>query len=126
MSQNNNNNNNNSSSHHHQTIAHHHMQDISGLPLLNTTSSLQAEESSIEELRFDDDDDASLIDLQLSDVKDDVFMGYNDDQDYKAANAMHFKVEIDDEMEIDQVVPTRRGHEDVRCEDSTLDVLYVN
>lgn len=76
-------------------------------------------------MRFDDDD-ASLIDLELSDVKDDVFMGYNDDQDFRA---MHFKVEIDDDEEIDQVVPTTRLDDDIRCEDSTsLDVvvLYVN
>lgn len=78
-------------------------------------------------MRFDDD--ASLIDLNLSDVKDDVFMGYNEDLDIKSSNAMHFKVEIDndDEMEgIDQVVPTRLESDEIRCEDSTLDVLYVN
>lgn len=84
-------------------------------------------ESSIEELRFDDD--ASLIDLELSDVKDDVFMGYNEDQHNKVSNAMHFKVEIDDDEEIDQVVPTTSLDDEIRCEDSTsLDivVLYVN
>lgn len=73
-------------------------------------------------MRFDDD--ASLIDLELSDVKDDVFMGYNDDQDFKA---MHFKVEINDDEDVDQVVPTKHSlDDDIRCEDSTsLDVLYV-
>lgn len=81
-------------------------------------------------MRFDDDD-ASLMDLKLSDVKDDVFMGYNEDLDIKMSNAMHFKVEIDndeDEMEIDQVVPTRLDDEVIKCEDGTLDVvvLYVN
>lgn len=51
-------------------------------------------------------------------------MGYNEDQ----AMPMHFKVEIDDdEDDIDQVVPTHLN-EEIRCEDSTLDVivLYVN
>ncbi len=115
----NNSSNSNSSNHHHQTIAHHHMQDISGLPLLNTTTALQTEESSIGELHFADD-------LKLSDVKDDVFMGYNDDQDFKMLSAMHFKVEMDDE--IDQVVPINQDYEGIKCEDSTLDVvvLYVN
>lgn len=56
-------------------------------------------------------------------------MGYNDDRDFKMTSAMHFKVEINDDDEIDQVVPsTRLDDEDIRCEDSTLDVvvLYVN
>lgn len=58
-------------------------------------------------------------------MKDDVFMGYNDDQDFKA---MHFKVEINDDEDVDQVVPTKHSlDDDIRCEDSTsLDVLYVN
>ena len=79
-------------------------------------------------MRFDEE--VSLIDFELSDVKDDVFMGYNDDQDFMTTSAMHFKVEIndDDGEDIDQVVPTRLDDEDTRCEDSTLDVvvLYVN
>lgn len=75
----------------------------------------------------------SLLDL-ISDVKDDVFMGYNEDQ---AMPTMDFKMELDDNdndvyvEEIDQVVPIHfkeEQEEDNNCEDSTLDVivLYVN
>jgi hypothetical protein len=76
-------------------------------------------------LRFDDDlsSTSSLLDLKLSDVKDDVFMGYYEDQ----AMPMHFKVEIDDNEdgdEIDQVVPIQLN-EEIRCEDSTLDVIVL-
>jgi len=94
-------------------------------------------------LRYDDDDfdddesnnfnnNMSASTIDLSDVKDDVFMGYNEDQDAIKNRPMQFKVEIDDE-EIDQVVPTiptSCPHDDyeISCEDSSLDVivLYVN
>jgi hypothetical protein len=60
-------------------------------------------------------------------VKDDVFMGYNEDLEMKI-DPMQFKVEMDDEK-IDQVVPTRLSeYDDISCENSSLDVivLYVN
>lgn len=70
--------------------------------------------------------------FDLSDVKDDVFMGYNEDQDAIKIHPMQLKVEIDDE-EIDQVVPTIiptscPNDYEISCEDSSLDVivLYVN
>lgn len=97
-------------------------------------------------MRYDDDIDVdddyydesnnlssnkSSFDL-LSDVKDDVFMGFNEDQDViMSMKPMQLKVEIDDE-EIDQVVPSITSypnHEyEISCEDSSLDVivLYVN
>lgn len=70
---------------------------------------------------------ASVSDL--SDVKDDVFMGYNE-EDIKP-NVTRYKVETDDISEdgIDQVVPTRNDNANVMNEDdNTLDVivLYVN
>lgn len=63
----------------------------------------------------------------LSDVRDDVFMGYNED-DIKP-DVTRYKIEADDisEDEIDQVVPTQSDNVVVN-DDSTLDVivLYVN
>lgn len=66
---------------------------------------------------------------ELSDVKDDVFMGYNE-EDIKP-NLTRYKVEADDISEdgIDQVVPTRGDNANVvNDDDNTLDVivLYVN
>lgn len=70
---------------------------------------------------------ASISDL--SDVKDDVFMGYNE-EDIKP-NVTRYKVEADDisEDEIDQVVPTQSDNANaVNNDDNTIDVivLYVN
>ncbi|KAG5682387.1 hypothetical protein PVAND_011740 [Polypedilum vanderplanki] len=119
MSQSSNNNNNNNSSHH-QTIAHHHLQDIS--------------DSSIDILRYDDYDDEELIpasQLESFDVKDDVFMGYNQELESKGA-PLSFKTDIDDDDnddEKEQVVPTQRVADyEINCEDSNFDVivLYVN
>lgn len=63
----------------------------------------------------------------LSDVKDDVFMGYNE-EDTKH-NVSGYKVRADNisDDEIDQVVPTRSENL-VITDDDTLDVivLYVN
>lgn len=68
---------------------------------------------------------ASVSDL--SDVRDDVFMGYNDD-DIKP-DITRYKMEADDISDdgIDQVVPTQSENVVVN-DDSTLDVivLYVN
>lgn len=72
-------------------------------------------------------------DLMLSDLRDDVFMGYNqEDTNLKAS--MRFKIESEDisDSEIDQVVPTSQCVEaDNDDENSLLDVddvvvLYVN
>jgi hypothetical protein len=77
-------------------------------------------------LRYDDQPSiASLSDL--SDVRDDVFMGYNEEEDIKP-DIVRYKVEADiSDDEIDQVVPTQS---DVvsNDDDNTLDVivLYVN
>lgn len=67
---------------------------------------------------------ASVSDL--SDVKDDVFMGYNE-EDLKP-NVTGYKVkDIISDDEIDQVVPTRSENLVIN-DDETLDVivLYVN
>lgn len=78
-------------------------------------------------MRYDD-----LISIasvsDLSDVKDDVFMGYNE-EDIKPCLGQ-YKVEavnISDE-EIDQVVPTQSDNFVVNDNDNSLDVivLYVN
>ena len=66
---------------------------------------------------------------ELSDVKDDVFMGYNE-EDIKP-NVTRYKVEADDISEdgIDQVVPTQSDNANVvKDDDNILDVivLYVN
>jgi hypothetical protein len=70
----------------------------------------------------------------LSDLRDDVFMGYNQ-EDIKPKAPTRFKIESEDisDSEIDQVVPTvEANHEhDDADENSLLDVddvvvLYVN
>jgi hypothetical protein len=89
-------------------------------------------------LQYDDfeeeeeDEDISTSTLELFDVKDDVFMGYNEELERKS-DPMHFKMEIneeEEEKEIDQVVPTQQQVHDyeINCEDGSLDVivLYVN
>lgn len=70
---------------------------------------------------------ASVSDL--SDVRDDVFMGYNED-DIKPT-IIRYKVEADDisDVEIDQVVPSQNDNVDAHNDNAnTLDVivLYVN
>lgn len=80
----------------------------------------------IDILRYDDQMSIASI-SDLSDVRDDVFMGYNED-DIKP-DVTRYKIEADDisEDEIDQVVPTQSDNVVVN-DDSTLDVivLYVN
>jgi hypothetical protein len=74
----------------------------------------------------------------LSDLRDDVFMGYNQ-EDIKPKAPTRFKIESEDisDSEIDQVVPTsqcveaNKRAEDTDEENSLLDVddvvvLYVN
>jgi hypothetical protein len=75
-------------------------------------------------LRYDDQPSiASLSDL--SDVRDDVFMGYNEEEDIKPI--VRYKVEADiSDDEIDQVVPTQSDNVVTNDDDNTLDVLYVN
>jgi hypothetical protein len=70
-------------------------------------------------LRYDDE-----LSIDVTEVKDDVFMGYNADQEMKS-NTIQFKVENE---HIDQVVPTHHNDYTINCEDSSLDVivLYVN
>lgn len=83
-------------------------------------------------MRYDDhimDDQISIASVSdLSDVKDDVFMGYNQ-EDIKF-RLDHYKVEAVDisDEEIDQVVPTRSDNVVVNDDDNSLDVivLYVN
>lgn len=64
----------------------------------------------------------------FSDVRDDVFMGYNE-EDIKP-NLVRYKVEPDEigDDDIDQVVPTRCETVVVNQDDETLDVivLYVD
>jgi hypothetical protein len=76
-------------------------------------------------LRYDDQPSiASLSDL--SDVRDDVFMGYNEEEDIKP-DIVRYKVEADiSDDEIDQVVPTQSDNVVTNDDDNTLDVLYVN
>lgn len=79
-------------------------------------------------MRYDDQMSIASI-SDLSDVKDDVFMGYNE-EDIKP-NVTRYKVEADDisEDEIDQVVPTQSDNANaVNNDDNTIDVivLYVN
>jgi hypothetical protein len=81
----------------------------------------------IDVLRYDDQNSiASMSDL--SDVRDDVFMGYND-EDIKM-DITHYKVEAVDisDDDIDQVVPTRSDVAASNNNDESLDVivLYVN
>lgn len=71
---------------------------------------------------------ASLSDL--SDVKDDVFMGFSNEKDIKP-NVRRYEFEADDITEdgIDQVVPTQSDNDNViNDDDNALDVivLYVN
>lgn len=79
----------------------------------------------IDVLRYDDQMSIASV-SDLSDVRDDVFMGYNE-EDIKPDIA-RYKVEADDisEDEIDQVVPTRSVNVAINEDDNTLDVLYVN
>lgn len=54
-------------------------------------------------------------------------MGYNEDQDIINVRPMQLKIEIEDE--IDQVVPSVAScptDYDISCDESSLDVLYVN
>jgi hypothetical protein len=78
-------------------------------------------------LRYDDQ--ASIASLSdLSDVRDDVFMGYNEEEDIKP-DITRYKVEADiSDDEIDQVVPTQSDNVVTNDDDNTLDVivLYVN
>jgi hypothetical protein len=72
------------------------------------------------------DDDQMSIASDLSDVRDDVFMGYAE-EDIKPRVA-RYKVESEDiSDEIDQVVPTRSDNV-VANDDESLDVvvLYVD
>lgn len=75
------------------------------------------------------DDQISIASMsELSDVKDDVFMGYNE-EDIKP-RFEEFKVEAADisDEEIDQVVPTQSDSIVVNDDENSLDVivLYVN
>lgn len=78
-------------------------------------------------MRYDDQLSIASV-SELSDVKDDVFMGYNE-EDIKPTVIL-YKVEADDISEdgIDQVVPTRSDNVIVNDDDNSLDVivLYVN
>lgn len=78
-------------------------------------------------MRYDDQLSIASV-SDLSDVKDDVFMGYNE-EDIKP-DMSHYKVEADDisEDEIDQVVPTQSDNVVVNDDDNSLEVnvLYVN
>jgi hypothetical protein len=80
----------------------------------------------IDILRYDDQMSIASI-SDLSDVRDDVFMGYNE-EDIKP-DITRYKVEANDisDDEIDQVVPTQRDNV-VNDDENTLDVivLYVN
>lgn len=58
---------------------------------------------------------------ELSDVKDDVFMGYND-EDIKP-NVSHYDDISDDE--IDQVVPTQSDNAVINDDDNALDVIVL-
>lgn len=62
-----------------------------------------------------------------SDVKDDVFMGYNI-SGIKMKLIQHYKVEVDDisDDEIDQVVPSQSECITANGDDDSVDVLYVN
>lgn len=76
------------------------------------------------------DDLASIASLsELSDVRDDVFMGYNEEEDIKP-DVRAYKIEADNisDDEIDQVVPTQSDNVVVNDDDNSLDVivLYVN
>jgi hypothetical protein len=66
-------------------------------------------------------------DSDLSDVRDDVFMGYNE-EDVKP-NSLRFKKEPDEMCnDIDQVVPTRCENVVINDDNNSLDViiLYVD
>lgn len=77
-------------------------------------------------MRYDDQPSIPSI-SDLSDVRDDVFMGYNEEEDIKP-DVSHYNIETDDisDDEIDQVVPTKSDSVMVNDEDNTLDVLYMN
>lgn len=61
-------------------------------------------------------------------MRDDVFMGYNEEEDIKP-DTRYYKVEADiSDDEIDQVVPTQSDNVVTNDDENTLDVivLYVN